>query len=65
MQIIQTLILVEKIDMEQTTFTLNFNPYYLKTLKAGIDCPAHILHDIASTSADVLSVDMESIVLKM
>lgn len=31
----------------------------------GIGCPAHILHNTASTSADVLSVDVESVVLKI
>jgi len=31
----------------------------------GIGCPAHILHNTASTSADVLSVDVESTVLKI
>jgi len=31
----------------------------------GIGCPAHILHNTASTSTDVLSVDAESIVLKI
>ncbi|CAH1107075.1 unnamed protein product [Psylliodes chrysocephalus] len=31
----------------------------------GIGCPAHILHNTASTSADVLSIDVVSIVLKI
>lgn len=31
----------------------------------GIGCPAHILHNTASTAADVLTVDLESIVLKI
>ncbi|CAG5005597.1 unnamed protein product [Parnassius apollo] len=31
----------------------------------GIGCPAHILHNTASTAADVMSIDVESIVLKI
>lgn len=31
----------------------------------GIGCPAHILHNTASTAADVISIDVESIVLKI
>lgn len=31
----------------------------------GIGCPAHILHNTASTAADVLSIDIEIIVIKL
>ncbi|CAK1594251.1 unnamed protein product [Parnassius mnemosyne] len=31
----------------------------------GIGCPAHILHNTESTAADVMSIDVESIVLKI
>jgi len=31
----------------------------------GVGCPAHILHNTASSAADVLSVDVESVVLKI
>lgn len=31
----------------------------------GVGCPAHILHNAASTAADILSIDVESLVLKI